>query len=139
MASTHIKKKKSLNPPARIIQFISVDMLKKYIPIGREAGSLYSLSTFVWPLRKRHVWPTHCPFPKFPKVKISSQRLSNYHVVGKNPTGPTNAFAWEHGLSLHPPLYSLDGSLYRCIQQYKKNISSVQWYQWYPYEFHVAG
>ena len=134
--------------------------VKKYIPIGREAGSLYSLSTFVWPLRKRHVWPTHCPFPKFPKVKISSQRLSNYHVVGKNPTGPTNAFAWEHGLSLHPPLYSLDGSLYRCIQQYKKkhligavvsmvslwipccwviyNVSATWnksvwgWFQWFP-------
>lgn len=95
-----------------------IDLLK-YIYLLVVKHGLYQL---LFSQYKKDMYGPHIVLlTKFSSLKISSQRLGNYHLVGLNfPTGP-NAFAWEHGFpSLFPPFTQReDSSVYPAIP--KKN------------------
>ena len=101
-----------------------IDLLK-YIYLLVVKHGLYQL---LFSQYKKDMYGPHIVLlTKFSSLKISSQRLGNYHLVGLNfPTGP-NAFAWEHGFpSLFPPFTQReDSSVYPAIP--KKTISLVSY------------
>ena len=89
MASTHIKKKKSLNPPARIIQFISVDMLKNIYQLVVKQG-LYILYQLLFGHYENDMYGPHIVlFPNFRKWKY---HLSDSAII-----------MWLEKIQLAPP------------------------------------